>query len=80
MKKYCLTYHEETNLTLTNYFFECESEELIPFKLDMSIWFHDDFKLTRIQKKFLKKFCINFESNETLLIEELPETFIRIEG
>lgn len=77
MKKYILVYEDNTK-SVNFRFFECESEELIPFNLDMSIWFHEGFRLTRIQKKFLKKLNIEFESEETIIIKELPETFIRI--
>lgn len=79
MRKFVLSYHENKNLTITNYFFECKSEELIPFELDESIWYHESFELTESQEKFLEKFCIDFEYDETILIEEMPETFIRIE-
>lgn len=82
MKKYILVYEDNTK-SVNFRFFECESEELIPFNIGQSYWFDDvsgfDFEDSEMNL-FLKKLNIEFESEETIIIKELPETFNRIEG
>lgn len=82
MKKYILVYEDNTK-SVNFRFFECESEELIPFNIGQSYWYDDlagmDFEES-VEYEFLKKLDIVFESEETIIIKELPETFIRIEG
>jgi hypothetical protein len=81
MSKYILVYEDNTK-SVNFRFFECESEELIPFTVGESIWFDDiceDFEESE-ENEFLQKLDIQFESEETIIIKELPETFIKIEG
>lgn len=79
MSKYVLVYEDNTH-SVNFRFFECESEELIPFTVGDSIWFDDiseDFE-DCAENEFLQKLDIQFESEETIIIKELPETFTRI--
>lgn len=83
MKKYILVYEDNTK-SVNFRFFECETEELIPFNIGQSYWFDEVVESEEFQESdmnmFLKKLDIEFESEETIIIKELPETFIRIEG
>ena len=75
MKKYILVYEDNTK-SVNFRFFECESEELIPFSIGQSYWFGDCYDFDDNDKyKFLQKLDIVFEPDETIIIKELPETF-----
>lgn len=76
MAKFVMVY-EDNSGCVNNRFFECDEID-IPFPIGCSI-FHDDCpELDEDEQEFLDKLDIVFESEETILIWELPEEFKKI--
>lgn len=76
MAKFVMVY-EDNSGCVNNRFFECDEID-IPFPTEISIFYAEDPDLTDEQQEFLDKLDIVFESEETILIWELPEEFKKI--
>ena len=76
MAKFVMVY-EDNSGCVNNRFFECD-ENNIPFPIDISVFYDEEQELDEEQQEFLDKLDIIFESEETILIWELPEDFEKI--
>lgn len=80
MKKFVLTHFQESSGVISNFFFECESEEMIPFNVGgYTTYFNSGFQMNNSQRMFLRKFGLNVEILDSIYFEELPVTFIKLE-
>ena len=81
MKKFVLTHFQERSGVISNFFFECESEEMIPFNVGGYTTFigFSNLGLEICQEKFLKKFGLLIEFRDSIYFEEFPQTFIKLE-
>ena len=80
MKKFVLTHFQDSSGVIFNLFFECESEEMIPFNVGgYTTYFNSTFQTNKMQETFLRKFGLRVDTLDSIYIEEFPQTFIKLE-
>lgn len=80
MKKFVLTHFQESSGVISNFFFECKSEEMIPFNVGgYTTYFNSTFQMNKSQETFLRKFGLRCEQLDSIYFEEFPQTLIKLE-
>lgn len=76
MTKFVMMY-EDNSGSMNNRFFECD-EDSIPFPIYQTVFYDEDPEFDEDEQEFLDKLDINFESEESFIIFEIPDNFQKI--
>ena len=69
--------YEDNSGCVNNRFFECDEND-IPFPIGQTVFYDEDPEFDEDEQEFLDKLDINFESEESFIIFEIPDNFQKI--